>query len=403
MCRIEVLRDIHPQEIRTRKTIRTCLFSPGQGRACRRTRVYDHSKMYHIRRFCLERRRRAPSPSPPRSQMIQPVESRRSRERSTPNIESRRPSSPPRRQSDPIRIQPPFPRRTSSDSDNNRETQMHRRREGVSRPFIVDPPESHRSERQSTRRRSQTSSPQRRFPVSDHRRQEGPRDSAPSTPSPRESQTNREPRRPRERSPVAERVPVRRRHSSPRPPRVVEIHNYRPEDKKPSRTSSRERNGEKRVHFASDVESEPTRERDAPVEKDDHRGRQDAPGPHRSDSSSENRNRSYEIIEERPTRPQSPHERHARKPSPWPGRQRETQRDRAAPNIIHVRPRIIQDGNRHLSRVGERICTEARGRPSYETYRDEFERPSRGFGRVRTFDIGNERIVIYDRDRPRWR
>ena len=364
--------------------------------------------MYHIQRFRLERRRRVSSPSPPRSQMIQPVESRRSRERSTPTIESRRPSPLPRRQSDPVRIHLPFPRRTSSESDNNRESQTHRRRESGSRPFIVDPPERHRSERRSTQRRSQTTSPQRRSPVSDPRRQECPRDPAPSTPSPRDSQTNREPRRPRERSPVAERVPIRRRHSSPRPPpRVVEIHNHRSEDTKPSRTSSRERNGEKRVHFASNVECGPTHERDAPVEKDGHGGRQDTPGPHRSGSFSDNRGRSDEIIEER-RRPQQPQERHTREPSPWPGRQRETQRDRAAPNIIHVRPRIIQDGNRHLSRVGERICMEARGRPTYETYRDEFEpqtirRPLRGFGRVRPYDIRNERILIYDRDRPRWR
>lgn len=359
--------------------------------------------MYHILRFRHEGRRSAPSSSPPRTQMIQPVESRRSGERSTPIIiESGRPSPPARRQSDPIRIHLPFPSRTSSDSEDNRDTQMHRRCEETFRPFIVEPPERHRSEWQSTQRRSQTTSAQRRSPVSDHRRQESPRDTTPSTPSPGESQTYREPRRPRERSPVAERVPIRRRHSSPRPPRVVEIHNHRPEEKKPSRTSSRERNGGRRVHFASDVECEPTREGDAPVETDDPRGQQDVPGPHRSNCSSEHRDRDYEIFEERPNRPQSPHERHTREPSPWPGRQRETQRDRAAPKIIQARPRIIQDGKRHLSRVGERIFTEARRRPSYEAYRHESDRPSRGFGRIRTFDIGDEKVVIYDRDRPRW-
>lgn len=343
-----------------------------------------------------------PSPSPPRSQMTQPSESRRS----TLTIESRRPSPPPRRQSSPVRIHLPFPRRTFSESDNNQKSQTHRRRESGSRPFIVDPPERHRSERRSTQRRSQTTSPQRRSPVSDPRRQEGPCNHALSIPSHQDSQANHEPRRPRERSPVVERVPIRRRNSPPRP-RVVEIHNYRSEDKKSPRTSSRERNGEKRVHFASDVECETTHERDAPVERDNHSGRQDIPGPHRSNSFSDDRSRSDEIVEER-RRPQQPQERHTREPSPWPGRQRETQRDRAAPNIIHVRPRIIQDGNRHLSRVGERICTEFRRTPTYETYRDGFEpqtirRPLRGFGRVRTYDIRNERILIYDRERPRWR
>lgn len=409
MCRIEIFTDVYPQEIRTRKIIRRCLFSPRRG-TCRRTRVYDRGEMYHIQRFRLEKRQRAASPTP-KYHIIQPVESRRSRERPAPIIESRKPSPspspPPRRRSDPIRLHLPFLRRTSSESDKNRESQMCRER--VSRPFIVDFPERYRPKWQPNQRRSQTVSPQcGRYPDPEHRRQESPRDPAPSTRSPRDSQPNREPRRPRERSPVAERVPLRRRHSSP-PPRVVAIHNHRPEENDPPKTSSRERNGEKRVHFASDVKCEQIKDKAPSAERDVHQGRNEGPGPHgRSDSSSDTRDQKYEIIEERPSRRQQPQEKQTREPSPWPGKQRETQRDRATPNIIHVQPRIIQDGNRHLSRAAGRICMEARGRPSYESYLDGFEpqrsrSPLRGFSRCRTFDIGNERIVIYDGDRRRWR
>lgn len=352
MCLIENFTDVYPQETRTRQLIRRCLFSPRKG-TCRCTRVYDHSEVYHIRRNQLENRGRMTRSS--LNYYPGPV---RPRERSAPAIE-RRPSL--KRRSDSFKLHIPFLKR-SYKYDNDQDTQRHRAEEGVRnrvpRTFVVDPPETCRY---AHPRIEMVSPPRGRSPASDRWRQHTPSDSNPQGHQPR-----REPRVPRQRTPVGDRVPRRRNRSSP-PPRVVEIHNHRPENYETSRTSAHPRYEERsphtrRVRFSGDIGCEknsnkaPRNEGNYIKVEDRIQGRSS-----RRDSLSDNCKLEYEIFDERPNRRRHLQERER---SPWPGRQRGIHRTGTAPIITHIRPRIIQEGHQQMSRAGERICLESRG-PSH--------------------------------------
>lgn len=367
MCLVEKFTDIYPDETRIKKITHRCLFSPRRG-TCSRIRVYDHGEAYHTRRAQLESPRTM-APSRARYQIIQHAEPSRSRECSRPPTE-RRPS--PKRQSRPFRLYFPFFRR-GYEFEVNRNTLRRREGERAARPFVVDSPETSRHNRQSTQPLVHTASPRRgRSPVSERRTQEYPADFT----STRDQQPYCEPRRPRERSPVAERVPLGRRQSS-LPHRIVEIHNHRPERNGPPRAASRERYEERspqprRVRFSSNVEY-------ATITDDRNDNRGQSGGSEQINFPQDNIDRRYyEAVEERPSRRQE--ERQRRRPSPWPG----MQRSRTSPNIAHIRPRIIQDGYRQISRVGERLCTEGRIRPNHETTPRDLE--SQSTERPRTVD-----------------
>lgn len=352
MCLIENFTDVYPQETRTRQIIRRCLFSPRKG-TCRCTRVYDHSEVYHIRHSQLEDRGRMtrssinyyPGPARPRG-------------RSNPAIE-RRPSL---KRSNSFKLHIPFLRRNykyDNDQDIQRRRDGEEERNRAPRTFVVDPPET----RRYAHPRIETVSPPRgRSPASDRWRQHTPGDSNLQGHQPR-----REPRVPRQRTPVGDRVPLRRNRSSP-PPRVVEIHNHRPENYEPSRTRAHSRYEERsphtrRVRFSGDIGCEKNSNRAPRNEGDYIRVEDRVQGrSSRRDSFSDNRNHEYEISDERPNRR---HHLQERERSPWPARQRGTQRTGTAPIITHIRPRIIQEGHQQMSRAGERICLESRGGPSH--------------------------------------
>lgn len=382
MCLVEKFTDIYPDETRVKKITHRCLFSPRRG-TCPRIRVYDHGEAYHTRRAQPESLRTM-APSRPRNQIIQHAEPSRSRERSNSPIE-RRPS--PKRQSRPFRLYFPFFRR-SYEFEVNRNTRRRREGERAARPFVVDFPETSRHNRRSAQPRVHIASPQRgRSPVPERRTQECPADFT----STQDQQPYREPRRPRERSPVAERVPLRRKHSLP-PHRIVEIHNHRPERNGPPRAASCERYEERspqprRVRFSSNVEC-------ATITDDGNDNRGQSGGSEQINFPRENIDRRYdEAVEERPSRRQE--ERQRRQPLPWSG----MQRSRTKRNITYIRPRIIQDGYRQMSRVGERVCTEGRIRPNHGTTSRDLESQPTGRSRNRRFDhlrpsnSGYERIL----------
>ena len=351
MCLIENFTDVYPQETRTKQVIHRCFLSPRKG-TCRCTWVCDHSEVYHIRRNQLEDRGRMT-----RSSLNYYPEPARPKERSTLSIE-RRPSL--KRRSDPFKFHFPFLKRPD---DNDQDTQRRREGEGernrVRRTFVVDPPEI----RRHAHPRIETVSPQRgRSPASDCWRQYTPGHPEFTSRDPQSHQPRREPRVPRQRTPVSDRVPLRRNRSSP-PPRVVEIHNHRPQNDESSRTRRHPRYEERspqsrRVHFSRDIEYEKNSNRASRNEGNYIRVEDRVQGrSNRRDSFSDNRSHEYEIFDGRLNRR---HHLQERECSPWLGRQRGIHRTGTAPNITHIRPRIIQQGHQHISRAGERICLESR-------------------------------------------
>ena len=321
-------------------------------------------------------------------QVVQaPPEPVRSKKLPIATVIERRPSPKWESRSHPFKLYLPFLGRTHECEEEDRDSQRRKERERgrASRPFVVDAPEPYSYRRESSRPRIRIDSPQRgRSSVPDCRNQRS------SSSSAWDWQPHRGLRRPRERSPSTERVPLRRTHSSP-PPRVVEIHNHRPERSESPRSGSRTRYADRspqsrRVRFASDVEYERMSDTSKQQEVDD---RYEAPRRFNR-SQSLNTDYGYDIVEERPSRGgHHSQERHARSPSPWPEKSREAQKIGTIRNTAQARPQIIQDGYQRYPR------------PTADDPHDlEIRSPrSRGDNRIRP---EYEDVVVCDADYRRY-
>lgn len=374
MCRIDKYTDIYLQEIRTRRQIHKCLFSPPGARMCKRVWIRDHGKVYHTRRRTyIEESPKMPL-IPPRYKISQsPPKLVRSKTCPVVDAIERGPSPKPEKKeaarSHPVKFGIPFLTRSTEREerrdDRHRQRREERREERTARPFVVEaPPEEYRYRRESTRsrRRTRSDSPRRgRSPVSDRR-------------SSLDSPSRRESRRPRETSPVTERTPLRRTN------RVVEVHNY---ETPRSRSWSRTRNAEghpeeRRVRFANDDQVD-----------------QVSRGPNRS-SSFEDTDYEYDIIKERPSRQHREKERHTRKPSPWPER---PEKQKAGRNTTRNMPppRIVQDGCQRVS------SSTANNRDWDHPRNIEIRRPrSRGHARFRQSSLEPDSKVVCDADHWRY-
>ena len=364
MCRIDKYTDIYLQEIRTRRKIYKCLFSPPGARMCKRVWIRDHGKVYHTRRTCIEESPKTahmpliPSrykirESPAKLSLPKLVRSKTSpvvtaiEREPSPKQEKKKKTTKEEVRSHPVKFGIPFlsrsPERDERRRDDGHRQRCEERREArTARPFVVEAPEEYSYRRKSprptpsssppppppyTRRRTSDSSRRARSPIPEHK-------SSPDSPHSR-----REPRRPRETSPVTERVPLRRSH------RPVEVHNY---ESPRSRSWSRTRDAEdhpqqgRRVRFASN--------------DDDHHQAPPSRRFNRSSTSSfDDIDYGYDIIKERPNRRHREQERHARKPSPWPDRPEKSRAGSHSHSHTHITrnmappPRIVQDGCQRVS------------------------------------------------------
>lgn len=377
MCRVDKYTDIYLQEIRTRRKIHKCLFSPPGARMCKRVIVRDHGKVYHTRRRYIEEEQeppKMPSILPKhrvRESPSRPLKLVRSKTSPVITTVERSPSFPAKRdeketeiRSHPVRFGIPFLSRASEreerkdrdrDWDWDRPRPRYRRRreeyreekERTARPFVVEAPEEYNKyRRRQSPRPLPTPSPSpsrsplpqrhrhRRTQSDSPRRARSPRRTRSPTPDRRGSvdlpSRQYESRRPRETSPVAERVPLRRSH------RVVEVHNpERPRSRSWSRTRE-------------DTEDRPQSERRVRFANDDKFASDDS-GQTSSVDEDE-----YDIIKERSSRRHCEQERHIREPSPWPGRPDRPEKQKPGGGSSTITrnmppPRIVQDGCQRVS------------------------------------------------------
>lgn len=391
MCLVEEFTDVYSSEIRSRRVIHHCSSSDGN-RTCKRTRVRNCGDIYHARH---DHPTKSPATSPSRHRANRPD-----------NTQTVRRLSPVR--SRPFKLRFPF-LRSSEESIRVQEMQRPRDRKTARNPSALRDIQGEGTVRSRQRvhgsasPRLQTTSPQR-TPVSALASREQNHTDSLSRES-RPSQRSQAQRPPRERTPVVERVPLRRKESQD-PARVVQVHNgphvSRDEEQHGSRKSDRQVRFSNTVDFEGGVNKsrsypstpvEPRRESFLPTRVADRYRKVDRSGSPQRGSSKE---RPY--IETR-----TPRFERSRDPAP---------RSSISARTDRPRPRIIQDGNRHVAEAGQRILAEARRRQARERFARDLKsyttwRPwSRRSERLRDSDTSDERIESEGESRRygwRWR
>ncbi|KAI9036589.1 putative cyclin-dependent protein kinase complex component [Aspergillus affinis] len=192
----------------------------------------------------------------------------------------------------------------------------------------------------------------------------------------RPPQRSQAPRPPRERTPVVERVPQRRKEPQA-PDRVVEVHN---EPHISRDTEQGRRKGDRQVRFANTLDYEEDVRKGHQYPRTPMQPRQEHSLPGRYRNVTRSTSPEGEFLTGRPyivTR--TPRYERSRDVAPRPSISLETNRPR---------PRIIQDGNRHVEEAGQRILAEARRRQA----RERFTRDLKSYTAWRPWNRRSERL-----------
>ncbi|KAH8425638.1 putative RNA binding protein [Aspergillus melleus] len=202
----------------------------------------------------------------------------------------------------------------------------------------------------------------------------------------RPPQRSQAPRPPRERTPVVERVPQRRREPQA-PAQVVDVHNG-PRVSRDTEQEHGRRKGERQVRFANALDYEEDVRKGHQYPRTPMQPRRDHSLPGRYRNVARSTSPQGGVSTGRPyIETRTPRYERSRDAAPRPSVSLETNRPR---------PRIIQDGNRHVEEAGQRILAEARRRQARELFTRDLKsytawRPwNRRSERLRESEIGDD-------------